>query len=442
MELPQRASGILLHPTSLPGPHGVGTLGENAYRFVDFLVEAGQSLWQILPLGPVGFGASPYSTFCSVAGNPLLISLGLLLRTGELGDDELAPPFAPDAEAVDYEVLIAWKLPRLEKAAERFLERRFGKRHEDYRQFCHQNRVWLDDYALFMALKEHFDRRATAEGYWGATWNTYWDKDAAMREPAALNRWRSQLAPRIDLQKVWQYFFFEQWTALRQYANERGIAIVGDMPIFVALDSVDVWAAPGLFQLDADRQETLVAGVPPDYFSATGQRWGNPLYDWGAMQGSGFAWWIRRFQGLLQLVDIVRIDHFRGFAACWTIPAEEETAVHGRWAKVPGKALFETLRGKLGELPFLAEDLGVITPDVEELRDHFGFPGMRVLQVGFENIEIGNIHLPEYHVENSVVYTGTHDNNTTLGWYRRSPITRDMPSPTILDILCRIRCGT
>ena len=421
MELPPRASGILLHPTSLPGPHGIGTLGDYAYQFIDFLVDAGQSLWQILPLGPVGFGASPYSSFCSVAGNPLLISLGQLTRNGDLQPSDLAPPFAPNAPAVDYDVLSAWKLPRLEKAARHLLQQGGGKRRDDFERFCSQHRFWLEDYALFMALKEYFDQRAAEEGYWGATWNTYWDEDIALRDEAVMERWRATLVQRIDMQRVWQFFFFEQWSALRRYANERGIAIVGDMPIFVALDSVDVWSAPELFQLDEHRREKLVAGVPPDYFSTTGQRWGNPLYDWDAMQASDFAWWIRRFHFLLELVDIVRIDHFRGFAACWTIPAQEETAVHGRWVKVPGQNLFETLRARLGKLPFLAEDLGVITPDVEELRDHFGFPGMRVLQVGFENIEIGNIHLPDHHVENSVVYTGTHDNNTTAGWYRTLP---------------------
>ncbi len=422
MELPPRASGILLHPTSLPGRHGIGTLGHHAFRFIDFLAAADQSLWQILPLGPVGFGASPYSSYCSVAGNPLLISLGQLVQVGDLRDDELAPPFAPEAEAVDYDVLTAWKIPRLEKAAEQFLKYGSPERREAYERFCHEQGEWLDDYALFMALKEHFDCRAAAEDYWGATWNTYWDQDIAFREPAAMQRWRQQLRQRIDVRRVWQFYFHEQWSALRDYAHDRGITIIGDMPIFVALDSVDVWSSPQLFQLDAQRREKLVAGVPPDYFSATGQRWGNPLYNWEALAASGFAWWIRRFRGLLQRVDIVRIDHFRGFEACWTIPAQEETAVHGRWVKVPGKTLFETLLQQLGKLPFLAEDLGVITPDVEELRDHFGFPGMRVMQVAFENIEIGNIHLPDYHLENSVVYSGTHDNNTTAGWYRLLPL--------------------
>ncbi len=433
MELPTRASGVLLHPTSLPGPYGIGTLGAHAYRFVDFLVEAGQSLWQILPLGPVGFGASPYSTFCSVAGNRLLISLGQLVEQGDLRSSDLAnAPFATNQPAVDYAALEAWKTPVLQLAAQRFLSSASAQRRAAYDDFCAQHAGWIDAYGLFMALKEHFDRKAAAEGYWGATWNTYWDKDIALREPAAVQRWRDKLSDRIELHRVWQFYFFQQWSALRRYANDRGVAIIGDMPIFVALDSADVWYAPSLFQLDQQRQATLVAGVPPDYFSDTGQRWGNPLYDWDAMQDSDFAWWTMRFRCLLELGDIVRIDHFRGFAGCWAIPAEEETAVNGQWVKVPGRELFATLRSNLGQLPFLAEDLGVITPDVEELRDHFNFPGMRVLQVGFENIEIGNIHLPEYHIENSVVYTGTHDNNTTVGWYQRLP---DHKQRAIADFL-------
>lgn len=417
-----RASGILLHPTSLPGPHGIGALGVQAHRFVDFLVEAGQSVWQILPLGPVGYGASPYSSFCSLAGNPLLISLGKLAEQGDLDTQALpASAVGDDHQLIDYGALTAWKYPRLEAAARRFLRQASPERRTAYEEFCHRHGSWLDAYGLFMAVKDHFDAQALATGHWGATWNRYWDKDIARREPAASERWRQRLSDRIELHRVFQYYFFEQWLALRRYANERGVAIIGDMPIFVALDSMDVWWSPQMFLLDHDRQETFVAGVPPDYFSETGQRWGNPLYNWDALRATDFEWWVQRFRCLLELVDVARIDHFRGFSACWTIPATEATAVNGRWVKVPGKTLFDTLRARLGQLPFLAEDLGVITPDVEELRDHFGFPGMRVLQVGFESIEIGNIHLPEYHVENSVVYTGTHDNDTTLGWYQSLP---------------------
>jgi 4-alpha-glucanotransferase len=308
-------------------------------------------------------------------------------------------------------------MPRLERAARRFLQQASVARRQAFDEFCARHADWLDDYALFMALKEEFDRRAAAQRFWGASWNAYWDKEVAHREPAALERWRTQLGDRPQLQQVWQYYFFEQWTALREYANQRGVLLIGDMPIFVALDSADVWVRPELFRLDGQLREQLVAGVPPDYFSPTGQRWGNPLYNWTAMEADGFAWWRRRFQALLELVDIVRIDHFRGFAACWAIPADEPTAVHGQWVQVPGEALFQTLAAAFGRLPFLAEDLGLITPDVETLRDQMGFPGMKILQVGLEDIDSDNPHLPVNHVRNSVVYPGTHDNNTAVGWY-------------------------
>jgi len=419
MDLPARSSGILLHPTSLPGPYGIGTLGVHAYRFVDFLARAGQSLWQMLPLGPVGASASPYSSFCSAAGNPLLISLGQLERQGDLRSADLATsPLAADAGSVDYAALQAWKMPVLELAVDRFLRSASPSRRQAYEAFRGRQADWLDDYALFMALKEHFDCRLSAVEDSDAPWNRCWDEDIALRQSAAVRFWCDKLADRIEYHRVLQFYFFEQWRALKEYAQKQGVVIVGDMPIFVALNSVDVWRFPHLFLLDEQRQERFVAGVPPDYFSATGQRWGNPLYNWNEMAADGFSWWIHRFRRLLERVDVIRIDHFRGFAACWMIPAEEETATSGRWVEVPGYELFETVRRELGHLPFLAEDLGVITPDVEELRDHFGFPGMRVLQVGFEDIDPDNIHLPHHHVEYCLVYTGTHDNNTSLGWYR------------------------
>jgi 4-alpha-glucanotransferase len=417
LELPKRTSGILLHPTSLPGPNGIGSLGRSSYRFVDFLVDARQTLWQILPLAPPGFGDSPYSAFCSVAGNPLLISLSQLVRAGDLDAEDTGGMPHTDPCLVDYETLGPWKMPRLEKAARKFLQTAAGPRQRGFEEFCHRHASWLDDYVLFMAIKEEFDRRAAAERYWGASWNAYWDKDIALREPAAIKRWTGKVGDRPLLYRIWQYYFFEQWSALREYANQRGVLIVGDMPIFVALDSADVWVNPQLFTLDEHCQEHLVAGVPPDYFSPTGQRWGNPLYNWDAMQADGFAWWVQRFHALLELVDVIRIDHFRGFAACWAIPAQEWTAVHGQWIPVPGEALFGALRKKFGRLPFLVEDLGLITPDVEELRDQLGFPGMKLLQVAFEDIQPENSHLPENHEYNCVVYPGTHDNNTTVGWY-------------------------
>jgi 4-alpha-glucanotransferase len=417
LSLSGRTSGVLLHPTSLPGPRGIGSLGPAAFRFVDFLVQAGQGVWQILPLSPTGFGNSPYSSYGALAGNPLMISVSELVQQGDLTAADRAGYASESLERVDYGRVMEWKVPRLEKAARHLLSGAHPARRARFEEFCQVHAEWLDDYALFMTVKTHFDRRAASESHWGATWNTYWDRDIAVREPAAVERWRSEHGEQLDLHRVWQFYFFEQWKAVRQYARERGVVLVGDMPIFVALDSADVWAAPRMFTLDADLQEQLVAGVPPDYFSETGQRWGNPLYNWDAMVASGFHWWVRRFRALLELVDVVRIDHFRGFAACWAIPAHHRTAVDGEWIPVPGDALFRRLHEVFGELPFLAEDLGVITPDVEALRDRFQFPGMKVLQVGLEDIGPENPHLPENHEEHCVVYPGTHDNNTAVGWY-------------------------
>ncbi len=417
LEIPERTSGILLHPTSLPGPHGIGSLGPSSYRFVDFLVAAQQSLWQILPLSPPGFGDSPYSAFCSMAGNPQLISLNQLVQAGDLSPADLQGVPGTDESQVDFATLGPWKAQRLEQAARRFLQTATGDRRRRFEEFRHGQACWLDDYVLFMAIKEEYDRRAAAEQHWDASWNRYWDKEIAQREPAALRHWTHRVGDRPLLHCVWQYYFFEQWRAVRQYARERGVLVVGDMPIFVAPDSSDVWVNPQAFLLDEQGQEATVAGVPPDYFSPTGQRWGNPLYNWDAMRADGFAWWVRRFRALLELVDVVRIDHFRGFVACWAIPAHEQTAVHGQWVPVPGKELFQTLARHFGHLPFVAEDLGVITPDVEALRDELGFPGMKLLQVGFEDIQPTNSHLPENHPHNCVVYPGTHDNNTAAGWY-------------------------
>ena len=422
MEL-TRSSGILLHPTSFPGPHGIGDLGEAAYQFVDFLVEAKQSLWQVLPLGPTGYGDSPYASFSSFAGNPLLLSLDKLVEGGDLDTADLAdvPDFPIDA--VDYGWVIYWKTPLLAKAARNFLAGAEAERKADFETFCTNQANWLDDFALFMVVKEHFDQKAREADVFGAMWSNYWDKDIALREPEAMARWREERVEAIAVKKVLQYYFFEQWGALRRYANERGIKIIGDIPIFVAPDSVDVWANRDLFHLDEEGQPTVVAGVPPDYFSETGQLWGNPLYDWETMAAHGYQWWIERIQATLQLVDIIRIDHFRGFEAYWEIPAGEETAINGQWVKAPGKELFQAVGKALGELPILAEDLGVITPAVEALRDHFDFPGMKVLQFAFDSKEAGSLNatnpfLPHNHRRNAVVYTGTHDNDTTKGWYR------------------------
>ncbi len=416
-----RASGLLVHPTSFPGPHGIGDLGDNAYKFVDFLVEAKQYLWQVLPLGPTGYGDSPYASFSSFAGNPLLVSLDKLVAAGDLAADELnVPPFPIDS--IDYGWVIYWKMPLLEKAARNFLAAASPERKARFEEFCQAQHYWLDDFALFMAVKEVFDQKAREEDVFGAMWSNFWDKDIALRKPAAVKRWQKEKAEVIAVKKVLQFYFFEQWTALKSYANERGIKIIGDIPIFVAPDSVDVWANRQLFHLDDNGQPTVVAGVPPDYFSETGQLWGNPLYNWDKMQANGFKWWLSRITSTLQLVDIIRIDHFRGFAAYWEVPAGEKTAINGQWIKAPGMQLFESIEKALGRLPILAEDLGVITPDVVELRDAFGFPGMKILQFAFDAKESGglnatNAFLPHNHPQNCVVYPGTHDNDTTRGWY-------------------------
>ncbi len=416
-----RTSGVLLHPTSLPGPHGIGDLGEGAFRFVDLLAAAGQSLWQVLPLGPTGYGDSPYASLSSFAGNPLLLSLDGLVSRGLLDPSDLSPlpDFPPNR--VDYGLVVSWKMPLLAKAASRFPGSEAGDRG-GFEEFSRANESWLDDYALYMALKERFDLRARARGAQGAAWNGSWDRDIALREPEALARWRRELGEAVRVQKVWQFLFFRQWSELRAYANSKGIRLVGDIPIFVAPDSADVWANRALFHLDANGRPTVVAGVPPDYFSATGQLWGNPLYDWEALRATGFTWWIERMAAALRAVDIVRIDHFRGFESYWEIPAGALTAERGRWVKAPGRELFARVKAALGSLPVMAEDLGIITPEVTKLRDELGFPGMAVLQFAFVpkagGLDAGNPFLPHNHRSDMVVYTGTHDNDTTLGWYR------------------------
>jgi 4-alpha-glucanotransferase len=431
MEL-TRSSGILLHPTSFPGPHGIGDLGQTAYQFVDYLVEAKQSLWQVLPLGPTGYGDSPYASFSSFAGNPLLINLDKLIELGDLETTDLAdvPDFPVDV--VDYGRIIYWKMPLLEKAARNFLTHAKAERRTEFETFGADHAHWLDDFALFMVIKEHFDQKARDADIFGAMWSNYWNRDIALRKRKAMAHWQKEQAGAIAVQKVLQYYFFEQWGALRRYANEQGVKIIGDIPIFVAPDSVDVWANRELFHLDKEGQPTVVAGVPPDYFSETGQLWGNPLYDWDALAKQGYQWWIERIQATLQLIDIIRIDHFRGFQAYWEVPADEETAMNGQWVKAPGMELFQAIEQALGDLPILAEDLGVITPEVEALRDHFGFPGMKILQFAFDSKEAGDLNatnafLPHNHNRNAVVYTGTHDNDTTRGWYReRTPEEKDL----------------
>jgi len=415
----ERSAGILLHPTSLPGQYGIGDIGPSAFKWIDFLAESQLSLWQILPLGPTGYGDSPYASCSSFAGNPMLISIELLVSSGELTAEDIGdvPEFTNGR--VDFAAVIAFKYPVLIKAALAFLGRPGSDRRlNEFTGFCVKQSSWLDDYSTFIAIKEFFDAKAVSEQAAESIWNRYWDRNIAHREPDAMAHWRSNCASEIAVQKVLQFFFFEQWLALKSYANEKQILIIGDLPIYVSQDSADVWAAPESFRLDEECCPVLVAGVPPDYFSETGQLWGNPVYNWKSMQADGFQWWIRRFKGTCELVDILRVDHFRGFEAGWSVQAGELTAVNGEWISAPGMSLFAEVRKQLGDLPILAEDLGLITPEVESLRDGNGFPGMRILQFAFENAEDRNsIFLPHNHIKNSVVYTGTHDNDTILGWY-------------------------
>jgi len=405
----ERACGILVHPTSFPGRFGIGSLGAEGRRFLDQLREAGQSLWQICPLGPTGFGDSPYQCFSAFAGNPLLIDVEQLVAWGLTSRKELdrAPEFSPFQ--VEYGRVIEWKNAMLQKAFERFSGGEAAFLREAFQRFCLENASWLDDFAFFMALKE---------AHRGDQW-TAWPPSLVRRDTTAMEKWGDKLQAAIERRRFDQFLFFTQWNGLKTYANERGICIIGDVPIFVAHDSADVWANPGLFHLDGQGEPTVVAGVPPDYFSSTGQRWGNPLYRWDVLEKSGFAWWIERFRTVLHLVDIVRVDHFRGFEAYWEVPAEESTALNGKWVKAPGEKLFKALRSALGELPIIAEDLGVITDEVTALRKAFGFPGMKVLQFAFGD-EADHEYLPHNHEPDAVVYTGTHDNDTTLGWYRNT----------------------
>lgn len=406
----ERSSGVILHPTSLPGPFGIGDIGPQAERWIDFLAQSGCKLWQILPLGPTGYGDSPYQCFSAFAGNPYLISPEFLLNEGLLTKDDLSNmPSFPDTK-VDYGAVIPWKISLLNKAFGRFHIHKSDRLYQEYTEFQQEQSSWLDDFVLFMALKEY---------YGGSSWVT-WDPGVRDRQPDDIQRVRQILSEDIQKQIFRQFIFFRQWNALRVYAKQKNILIIGDIPIFVAHDSADVWSNRDLFYLDQDGNPDFVAGVPPDYFSPTGQLWGNPLYRWNVHQLEDYQWWTARSRAVLNQVDIVRLDHFRGFAGYWEIPGGAKTAEKGRWVPGPGKDFLLALKQALGELPIIAEDLGVITPDVVLLRDSFNLPGMKILQFAFAG-RPSDLFLPHHYPENCVVYTGTHDNDTVRGWYERVP---------------------
>jgi len=431
MKLFDRSGGILLHPTSLPGRYGIGDLGPQAYRFVDWLASTRCKLWQVLPLGPTGYGDSPYQCFSAFAGNPYLISFDALIEDRLLTEEDFADLPNFNASRVDFGLLIPWKLDLLQKAFSRFsslsgrsvatdVEGRALSNAEalqkEFDYFCARNAAWLDDYALFMSLKEENG---------GGAWNG-WDSSIRKRKQSAMDKARRKHAADVQRYSFYQFLFFRQWNKLRAYAHERDIRIIGDIPIFIAYDSADAWANPGLFFLDEKSLPTVVAGVPPDYFSPTGQLWGNPLYRWDVHKETGYAWWLDRFRAVLNLVDIVRLDHFRGFAGYYEIPFGAKTAETGRWVPGPGSDFFKVLDETLSdsqtaslELPIIAEDLGVITPDVVELRDGFQLPGMKILQFGFDSAR--NPFLPHNYPTHCIAYTGTHDNDTALGWFETAP---------------------
>ena len=409
----ERSSGLLLHIASLPSFGGIGDLGPAAYAFADFLAAAKQRLWQVLPLSPTGYGNSPYAALSAFSGNPLLVSLELLADRGWIDHDRLGglPGRSGD---IDFERVSAKKLPLIEEAARNFLHHHNGEDWSAFEGYCRENATWLNDWALYTVLRRKFDY---------ASWHD-WPAEVKHRDPAALDRLRLEHGEELAAVQAIQFAFNGQWSALRAYCAQRDIRFIGDIAIFVNYDSADVWTHPELFDLDADLSPVRVAGVPPDYFSKTGQRWGNPLYRWDVLEQNGFAWWIDRIRRAQFLYDIIRLDHFRGFEAYWSIPAADETAVNGKWVRAPGAALFRKLGETLGELPFIAEDLGMITKEVHALREQFHLPGMKVLQFGFSD-RGAHIHLPHQFVTNTVAYTGTHDNDTTRGWWEHGATTAE-----------------
>ena len=402
----KRQSGVLMHISSLPGKYGIGSFGQSAYDFVDFLVRTKQRYWQILPLGTTSYGDSPYQSFSAFAGNTYFIDFDILIEEGLLNEaDVKGADFGDDPRKVDYAKIFDARRPIMEKAVARFLK---ADDLSDYESFVEQNAAWLEVFAEYMAIKEHFDNLA---------WTEWPDEAIRRREPASLTSYREKLADKLTYHRVTQYLFFKQWLRLKAYANEHHIEIVGDMPIYVAADSADVWAQPHFFKTDAVGKPTCVAGCPPDEFSETGQLWGNPIYDWEAMDKDGYAWWIERLRESFKIYDIVRIDHFRGFESYWEVPADSETSATGKWVKGPDYKLFAAVKEALGDLNIIAEDLGFMTDEVIELRERTGFPGMKILQFAF-NPDDESIDSPHLAPNNSVMYTGTHDNNTVLGWYK------------------------
>ena len=406
----ERSSGILFHPTSLPGKYGIGTLGKEAYAFIDFLKKSRQKLWQIFPLGPTGYGDSPYQSFSSFAGNPYLIDFDLLIEAHLLSEEDLRDVFFVDNEEyIDYGAVYNQKYPLLRKAYENFKSSDNHEMKENLEHFKRENASWLNDYSLYISLKNHFN---------GLPWNE-WAHDIKNREHGAMEHYRNELADDIEYHNFIQFLFFKQWGDVKRYANENGIKIIGDIPIFVAADSSDAWANPEIFLFDEERKPVKVAGVPPDYFSATGQLWGNPLYNWQKLKETNYSWWVERVRANLSTCDIIRIDHFRGFEAYWAVPYGDDTAINGQWEPGPGIDLFNAIKSQLGELPIIAEDLGLMTQGVIDLREATGFPGMKILGFAFDSGE-ENDYLPHTYTKNCVVYTGTHDNDTLIGWFQKA----------------------
>lgn len=405
-----RSSGTLVHPTSFPSDYGIGDLGSAARGFIDFLSSTYQTIWQVLPLGPTGYGSSPYASYSAFAGNQYLISPDILVDKGLISRAEADKIKKPESVSVNYDEAYKDKGRILRIASGNFYNHLTPDQEKSLEEFKKRNNNWLDDYCLFIVCSRMYNRKP---------WNK-WNPDIAQRKKKKLNELKKQYKEEIKHQEWLQFEFFNQWFDLKRYANDKNIRVIGDIPIFVDHNSADVWANPGYFAVDKQGNRQLVAGVPPDYFSETGQLWGNPLYKWDALEKDGYSWWIERFDQMFNLFDAIRVDHFRGFEAFWQVPAEEKTAQKGDWVKGPGKKLFETIRKELGELPIIAEDLGFVTPEVIELRDYFQFPGMKILQFAFDS-DPGNDFLPHNYNTNCVVYTGTHDNDTTIGWYKTAP---------------------